>query len=102
MLDLIERYRQEKRAWKKAGKPIRPIKRMKEIHAICSECPLFAKGEGLVPGYDRCTECGCNLHPTSKLANKIAWGTTHCPLDEPKWGPDIESEATGEPSEGDK
>jgi hypothetical protein len=86
--ELEERYRKERKKWVEAGKPIRSPERMQEIHDICSECPLFKKKGGWLPGYDRCGECQCNLHPSHHTMNKIAWGTTHCPLDDPMWDAD--------------
>lgn len=86
MIDLIKQYEKEKKKWKKAGKPMRTKEEMERIYSICSKCPLFQKDEGWVPGYDKCGVCQCNLHPTAKKLNKIAWGTTHCPDNPPKWG----------------
>jgi len=89
IFDKIKKYRAEEKLWRLAGKPIRDVGRMKEIHEICSACPLFEEGGGWLPGYDKCSKCGCNLHPTNTTMNKIAMATTECPLDEPLWGPDV-------------
>lgn len=91
MFDLVKQYNNEKQKWKEAGKPIRSKERMEELHSICQKCPFFNKGEGMVPGSDECDICGCNLHPSSTTMNKLAWGTTHCPDDPSRWGPDVES-----------
>lgn len=88
LTELYERYAEEKRIWKEAGKPMRSPERMQEIYDICSECPLFLKGKGWLPGYDKCENCQCNLHPSTHTMNKIAWGTTHCPEKPPKWDAD--------------
>lgn len=88
MLDLTElyrRYKEEERIWKEAGKPMRSPKEMRRIHSICSNCPLFLKGNGWIPGYDKCSDCQCNLHPSAYFMNKIAWATTHCPANPPLW-----------------
>ena len=86
MIDLIRQYNEEKRKWKKAGKPMRSAERIAEIHDnICSKCPLFKKGQGYLPGYDLCGECKCNLHRTALNLNKLAWATTKCPLKTPKF-----------------
>jgi len=90
MLDLLKQYLAEEKKWKEAGQPIRSPERMAEIHAKCSACPFFNKGGGIVPGYDQCGICKCNLHPSFHLLNKIAWATTHCPKDPPEWVEDIE------------
>lgn len=82
-------FLKEKKKWEDAGSPIRTAEEIEAIHKICSECPLFKLGGGWIPGYDRCGKCGCNLHPSHHIFNKIAWGTTRCPDDPPRW---IESE----------
>ena len=71
--------------WIINGCKYRSEKRIKEIHDICKKCPYIEEGEGNLPGYDACGLCGCNLHPTKKLANKIAWRTTKCPDNPPRW-----------------
>lgn len=89
---MIEEYLEERKKWKEAGKPYRTKEEMERIHSICKSCPLFEAGGGYLPGYDRCGECGCQLHPKSRKLNKIAWGTTECPLETPKWGPGLTPE----------
>jgi len=84
-IENLTNYWAEHKIWKDAGEPIRDLDTMAEIHSICSTCPLFEKDAGWLPGYDRCGKCHCNLHPTSKTLNKIAWGTTKCPDTPPKW-----------------
>ena len=90
MDNLLKQYIEERRKWVLAGKPMRTEDRMAEIHQICStKCKHFVPGGGLVPGYDRCGICQCNLHPTHTVLNKIAWATTHCPdKEDPKWEED--------------
>lgn len=83
----------ERKKWIEAGKPMRSEEEIKRIHDLCSQCPMFRKKEGHISGYDKCGICECNLHPTSKTLNKIAWATTECPKDDPEW--------TAEAPEGD-
>lgn len=85
LLDLAKSFKDAHDVWVEAGKPIRSPEEMKRIHDICKLCPLFLAGQGFLPGYDKCGECGCNLHESFVSFNKLAYGTTQCPLDEPKW-----------------
>ena len=87
-MNMITQFLQEERKWHNAGRPYRTAERIKEIHDICTNCPLFEKGRGFVSGYDKCGECGCNLHPTRHALNKIAMATTECPKTDPEWTPD--------------
>ena len=61
---------------------------MKEIYKICEGCPFFKEGGGFLPGYDQCGICQCNLHPSRRMLNKIAWATTRCPKTVPEWTED--------------
>lgn len=102
MKEMIARYHAEHKKWVQAGKPMRSPERMGEIHGICGQCPEFLKGHGMIPGYDMCGKCGCNLHPSHHTLNKIAWATTHCPLEEPEWEADIDPESPGDTETGSK
>ena len=95
MLEKIKQYNKEKKLWKKHGSVIRDADRMLEIYNICQTCPLFGRAGGVVPGYDACTHCGCNLHPSKKQLNKIAWNTTRCPKEDPEWIEDIDIKKEG-------
>lgn len=88
MIKLILRFFKELYRWIIGGAKYRSPEEMLEIYDICKQCPFFKRGGGHVDGYDKCTMCGCNLHPTSKKINKIAWATTKCPLPKPRWGGD--------------
>ena len=92
MLSLLKQYLAEEKKWKEAGQPIRSPERMAEIHSICRGCPMFRKDGGIIPTYDQCSICKCNLHESHHLLNKIAWATTRCPKDDPEW---IEEEGYG-------
>ncbi len=76
------RFLKELARWVLAGRPIRSDEQMGKIFSICEQCPEF---ERYAPGCDfgHCKVCGCNLDKTDKGRNKIAWGTTKCPLN--KW-----------------
>ena len=97
MIDQMKQYLAERKKWTDAGKPMRTPEKMKQLHDICKECPLFKKAGGWPKKYDQCGECGCNLHPEEESLNKLAWATTHCPHpDGPKWGPEEEPEVDGD------
>lgn len=87
-MNLIRQYNKERKEWKQAGKPLRSDDRIQELYSICSSCPMFEKGKGYVPGYDRCGICGCQLHPSAKKLNKLSWATTQCPANPPLWTSD--------------
>lgn len=78
MIRKLYNFIRESAIWRSKGFPVRSDEEMLRIYSICSGCEHFASNS--------CTVCGCRLHPTDKLMpNKIAWATTKCPLDEPKW-----------------
>ena len=79
------RFNEERKAWKDAGKPMRPEGEMTRIFMEeCSPCEYFQR---LVGQRGQCKVCGCMLHPTSKTLNKLAWATTKCPAPKPRWKP---------------
>lgn len=83
LYNMANEYAVERLIWSKAGRPYRTTERMLEIYNICASCEHFNNNS--------CGICGCNLHPTEKiLPNKIAWATTECPLEEPKWRADYD------------
>jgi hypothetical protein len=87
MLDKINTFLQERKKWIKAGKPYRNEEKIKELFNICSsnDCQnyiLSSNNEG------NCNLCGCRLTPNKEYFNKLAWATTNCPLESPKWGPE--------------
>ena len=64
------------------GSPVRKQEEIDVIFNICTQCKFYKKNtetEG------KCGVCGCFLKKTGYLLNKIAWATTRCPLEEPKW-----------------
>ena len=80
-------YLKERFKWNKFGKPTRTDKEIQEIFNICKECHLFQKHD---ENSGKCGVCGCNLSNDKNVAfNKIAWATTHCPLDPPKWSTNL-------------
>lgn len=88
-LELAGRYFKEREEWSNQGKPLRSDEEMEHIFSICQSCPLFEK---ISEKFGRCGDCGCMLHKSRKFMNKIAWATTSCPLDEPKWSATVEAE----------
>jgi ribosomal protein L37E len=65
--------------WTAAGSPRRSEERVRELFAICRECPLYQGDEhtGI------CRACGCGLSPARYVTNKIMMATTRCPVG--KW-----------------
>jgi hypothetical protein len=82
-----QRYLNERTLWTKADKPIRKDKEILRIFTdICSKCTLFNyKSEKL----GQCEICGCFLKPKGQSFNKIAWATTKCPANPPKWTAEV-------------
>lgn len=79
---MISQYLQERAKWTKAGKPLRTQEEMDKLFTICNSCPQYKK----YSDHDgQCSVCGCNIKKEGTFLNKIAWGTTRCPLPEPKW-----------------
>lgn len=85
LIELLKQYKKERKIWKDAGCPMRTKERIQELHSICEACPNFNPGKGMVPGYDQCDLCQCNLHPKKDELNKLSWATTHCPDNPPRW-----------------
>ena len=77
--------------WIAAGRPIRSESEMFKIYRKCmsNECGHFKK--------NKCGLCGCNIHPSDKTLNKIAWATTECPHPNKYWSASVETK--GEPNE---
>jgi len=70
-------YIDERQRWKAAGKPTRSIELIKYIfETFCKSCEHFS---GKI-----CNICGCYINDDDGW-NKIAWKTTNCPLEKPKW-----------------
>jgi hypothetical protein len=78
----ISKYLEERAKWKKFGKPLRSAEEIQEIFSICESCPMFKRSG---PDTGECGECGCHIKREGNFLNKPAWGTTRCPLPEPKW-----------------
>jgi hypothetical protein len=63
--------------WMERGKPMRTQECIDNIFDnICSKCDKYN-------GY-ACRICGCYINKRLYL-NKLAWGTTKCPANPPKW-----------------
>lgn len=72
-------YREARKRWKAAGKPVRSKAEVQRINdTICVPCEHYD------PTWKNCRLCGCNLsRSTWALLNKIRWATEHCPIG--KW-----------------
>ncbi len=79
---MISKYLKERSKWKKFGKPLRKQEEMDELFSICLKCINFKKESDTV---GLCGVCGCGIKKEGTWLNKIAWGTTRCPLPDPKW-----------------
>jgi len=86
MFNKVKQFLEEKKGWDDAGQPYRSEEKIQELFNICIQCPEYQKVSKKV---GKCGVCGCRLSYSSKFLNKLAWATTRCPLDEPKWIEDI-------------
>lgn len=93
MIPNLSQYIEEKKKWKEAGKPVRSIQRIQELYNICKGCEHFNK---LTSKTGQCKICTCFLRQNSTNKNKLAFATTRCPLEEPKWTEEIILEQTEE------
>jgi len=81
-IDLVNQYFKERAKWNKFGKPLRSEEERHILFEICNNCINFQKKDS---NTGTCSICGCNIKKDGNFLNKIAWGTTRCPLDPPKW-----------------
>lgn len=88
MMPNLIQYIEEKKKWKEAGKPVRGVQRIHELYNICKQCEHFLK---LTSNTGQCKICTCFLRQNSTNKNKLAFATTRCPLEKPKW---VEEEGT--------
>ena len=82
MLNKIKQFFIEKTKWKKAGKPYRSDDKIDQLFIICNECDKYQKKDD---NEGSCGVCGCRITNKKELFNKIAWATTKCPLEDPRW-----------------
>lgn len=74
----LSRFARESKIWEDAGRPLRPKETIAILYnEVCTPCPHF--------GGDQCNQCGCTISPTARFRNKLAWATTQCPLQPPKF-----------------
>ncbi len=78
----IQQFREEKQKWKDAGSPVRTPEKIAEIFNICSQCEHHIEISSSVY---QCGICTCFIRDAGLSANKAAYATTRCPLEEPKW-----------------
>ena len=87
LLSKTKRYMHERETWNKAGKPLRSDKEIFRIFTeLCEPCEYFNRKSKKI---GQCKICSCFLKPQSKSFNKIAWATTNCAADPPKWEAEI-------------
>jgi len=82
MFKLGGRFLKELLKWAFYGFPQRSDARIRELFTICNYCPELDKYED---GKGICSICGCNIKRDERRMNKLAWGTTRCPDDPPRW-----------------
>lgn len=82
MLDKLKRFFTERAKWKKAGQPRRSNDKIQILFEICKQCDKY-QIKNSVQG--TCGECGCRITNVKEYWNKLAWATTRCPLEKPKW-----------------
>jgi hypothetical protein len=82
MFDKLKRFISERAKWKKAGSVYRTTNEAQQLFEICKKCEHFKK-KG--PAEGSCGICGCRLTRSKEYFNKLAWATTRCPLEPPKW-----------------
>jgi hypothetical protein len=92
-LQMLQNYLMARSEWINLGQPLRSQERIDEIFNICKVCEHYQKSpldNTLLTKYIiqndgmGCAVCGCFIN-NQKEWNKIAWATTRCPLESPKW-----------------
>lgn len=81
-MNKIKQYLLERAKWNKFSKPIRSQEEIDKIFNTCIECEYFERRDQF---YGNCGICGCYIKQYGLILNKAAWGTTRCPLNNPKW-----------------
>jgi len=77
----VSNYLASRKTWVAAGKPLRSPEAIRSIfNTHCKPCEHYTE---TTLGY-ACDICGCFVNENNDF-NKIAWATTRCPLDPPKW-----------------
>lgn len=81
----IVRFIKEWIKWKLGGSQLRTPQHIGKLYSICKKCPNF---EEYAPDCDfgECRLCGCNIKRRGASLNKLAWKTTKCPDNPPRWG----------------
>ncbi len=87
MFDKAKQYFEERKKWLKHKRPYRTPERMEELFAICSGCEHFKPSK---EGVGSCGICGCNIKKEGAGLNKLAWATTQCPDEPPRWEVDTD------------
>ena len=82
-MSIIIDYLNERKKWADAGSTIRSKERIEELFNICQSCDKYIK---IKENRGKCGVCGCYLtNRENATFNKLAFSTTRCPLEEPKW-----------------
>jgi len=75
-------YLKERHKWVKSGKQYRSLKLIEYIYdTFCKNCEHNINNDG----NNLCNICGCFIAPQGTKMNKLAWTTTKCPDDPPRW-----------------
>ncbi|MEM3063387.1 MAG: hypothetical protein QW303_07580 [Nitrososphaerota archaeon] len=81
-IKMSARFLKELKHWQDNNMPLRKKENIVQIFDICKNCEHF---EHKYQDTGHCKICGCRLTSDQEFLNKIAWATTKCPLDPPKW-----------------
>ena len=93
LYQMMKNYLSARSEWVDKGQPKRSPEKIQELHNICKECPhykasplddYFLKKYIINNDGMGCEICGCFVNLNEEY-NKLAWATTKCPLDPPKW-----------------
>lgn len=90
---MMKNYLDARKEWVSKGEPMRSPEKIHELHEICKTCPHYQpsplddyfikqfiiKNDGM-----GCEICGCFVNENQEY-NKLAWATTKCPLEPPRW-----------------
>jgi hypothetical protein len=80
--DKVIQFMQEREQWIRAGRPMRSRPKIRQLYdEVCKSCEHF--------GNDECDVCGCRIKRNTRFMNKLAWATTECPLNPPKWEAEV-------------
>ena len=84
-MTMVRQYMDERAIWVASGSPLRTDERIAELFKICQACPKIES----TLGQSFCGICHCRVANSGTKLNKLAWATTVCPDDPPRWKNDV-------------